>query len=89
MYQSWVEISTTAILSNLKNYQRLVGNKVEVMPIVKSNAYGHGMIEVAKLVAPKVKWLGVVNLAEGLALRKAGIEKKIFVLSYIDEKDLA
>lgn len=88
MYNSWVEISKSAILYNLKQYQNLVGSQVEVMPIVKSNAYGHGMIEVAKLVTPKVKWLGVVNLAEGLALRRQGIKKKIFVLSYINKKNL-
>ena len=82
MYTSWVEVSKSALLHNLKQYQRLVGPDVAVMPIVKSNAYGHGMTKVAKMVAPKVSWLGVVNLAEALELRHAGIKKKIFVLSY-------
>lgn len=88
MYNSWIEISKSAILYNLKQYQSLVGNQVSVMPVVKSNAYGHGMIEVAKLVAPKVQWLGVVNFGEALALRKAGIKKKIFVLSYAQSRYL-
>lgn len=88
MYNSWVEISKSAILYNFEQYQNLVGNQVEVMPVVKSNAYGHGMTEVAKLVTSKVNWLGVVNLAEGLDLRSHGIKKKIFVLSYVDEKNL-
>nr|AQS29827.1 hypothetical protein [uncultured bacterium] len=83
MYNSWVEISQSAILHNLAQYKRIIGSKVAVMPIVKSNAYGHGMIEVAKLVAPKVKWLGVVNLAEALELRRNNIRKRIFVLSYV------
>lgn len=88
MYSSWVEVSKSAILYNLNQYQKLVGSSVAVMPIVKSNAYGHGLMEVAKLVAPKVKWLGVVNLKEALALRHQGITKNIFVLSYINEKNL-
>lgn len=62
---------------------------MEVMPVVKSNAYGHGMLEIAKLVEPKVKWLGVVNLDEALFLREQGIKKKILVLSYVDEKKLS
>ena len=82
MYNSWVEISKSAILHNLGQYQRIVGKSVEVMPIVKSNAYGHGMIAVAKLVSPKVNWLGTVSLGEALKLRKNKIKKRIFVLSY-------
>jgi len=82
MYQSWVEISKSAILHNLSQYQRIVGKSVDIIPIVKSNAYGHGMIEMAKLIAPKVKWLGVVSLGEALELRQNNIRKRIFVLSY-------
>lgn len=89
MYNSWIEISKSAILHNLAQYQKIVGNSVEVMPIVKSNAYGHGMVEVAKLVSPKVKWLGVVSLGEALELRKNNIRKKIFVLSYAPQRQLA
>ena len=88
MYNSWVEISKSAILHNLAQYKRIVGKSVEVMPIVKSNAYGHGIIEVAKLVAPKVKWLGVVSLGEALELRKNNIRKRIFVLSYAPSRYL-
>ncbi|MBI3290705.1 alanine racemase [Candidatus Falkowbacteria bacterium] len=87
MYNSWVEISKFAILHNLVQYQKMAGKGVEVMPVVKSNAYGHGMTAVARLVAPKVKWIGVVNLGEALALRKSGIKKRIFVLSYADSKN--
>jgi len=87
MYNSWLEISKSAILHNLAQYQKIVGPKVEIMPVVKSNAYGHGMIEVAKLVSPKVKWLGVASLGEALELRKNNIRKRIFVLSYVDRKN--
>jgi len=88
MYNSFVEISKSAILHNLSQYQRIVGKKVEVMPIVKSNAYGHGMVEAAKLVAPRVNWLGVASLGEALELRKNNIKKKIFVLSYAPQRQL-
>jgi len=83
MYSSWVEISKSAILHNLAQYKKIVSRGIEIMPIVKSNAYGHGMVEIARLVAPKVKWLGVVSLGEAIELRKNNIRKRIFVLSYI------
>ncbi|MAF25619.1 alanine racemase [bacterium] len=82
MYASWVEVSRSAILNNLKEYQRVVGPEVQVMPILKSNAYGHGMVEVAKLVSSKVNIIGVVSLGEALELRARGVRKPIFVLSY-------
>ena len=89
MYNSWVEVSRSSILHNLTAYQRLVGKNIEVVPILKSNAYGHGMPEIAKLVAPKVRWLGTASLGEALALRQQGIRKKLLVLSYAPYKLLA
>lgn len=86
MYTAWVEISKSAILHNLSQYQRLVGNQVEIMPVVKSNAYGHGMAEVAKLVESKISWLAVASLGEAIRLRKNKIRKRIFVLSYAPQE---
>ncbi|MCL5795088.1 MAG: alanine racemase [Patescibacteria group bacterium] len=84
MYGSWLEISRSAIWHNLAQFQRLVGKKVEVMPIIKSNAYGHGLLGVANLLKGRVKWFGVVNLDEALLLRANGIKNRIFVLSYFN-----
>lgn len=53
------------------------------MAVVKSNAYGHGMAEVAKIATKAgVKWLGTVNLDEALELRRANIKSRILVFSY-------
>lgn len=55
------------------------------MAVVKSNAYGHGLIECAKIFEKAgADWLGVVNLDEALALKKAGIKKTVMALSYFD-----
>ncbi len=56
------------------------------MPIIKSNAYGHGMIEVAKIISPSANYIGVVSLGEALELRRNKIKNKIFVLSYIQNE---
>lgn len=53
------------------------------MAIVKANAYGHGLILVARVLEQKVDWFGVTSLEEGLHLRKQGIKLPILVLGYI------
>lgn len=81
---TWLEVSTPSLIHNLKQFKRIVG-KTQVMAVVKSNAYGHGLVECAKIFANAgADWLGVVNLDEALALKRAGVEKPVMVLSYFD-----
>lgn len=89
MYLSWVEISRTALLYNLRLFKKSVGSKVEVMPIVKSNAYGHGFKEIVSIIGNECDWLGVVDASEAISLRQLGFRKKIFVLSYVETDRLA
>jgi len=80
---TWVEVKNSAIQHNLKQFQKITSKKAKIMAVVKSNAYGHGMVEIAKLaVKTKADWLGVVNLAEALILCRAKIKKPIFILSF-------
>lgn len=79
---TWVEINRANIGHNIAQYRRILNKKAQIMAIVKSNAYGHGMIETGRLAAKYCEWLGVANLAEALELRAAGIENPILVLSY-------
>jgi alanine racemase len=54
-----------------------------VMPVVKANAYGHGLEEVAKSVENcGALWCGVARIEEALLLRSAGIQMNILVLGY-------
>lgn len=58
--------------------------RVPVMGIVKADAYGHGLVPVARyLAAQGVDHLGVAFLEEGVALRRAGITIPILVLGGI------
>jgi alanine racemase len=60
-----------------------------VAGVVKSEAYGHGLVAVAKVAEQAgVKWLGTVNLDEALELRKAGLKTRILVLSYFHPEKL-
>src|SRR5207248_5032375 len=54
----------------------------EMMPVIKADAYGHGAPECAKALKEEgASWFAVTCASEGLALRFAGIEGRILLLS--------
>lgn len=78
---TWVEINLAAIQNNVRQMHALA--QTRVMAVVKANAYGHGMVEVARAATEAgAEWLGVARLEEGLALRVAGLAQPILVLGY-------
>jgi alanine racemase len=83
----WVEISKSALLSNLKQIRALT-KPSDVMAVVKSNAYGHGLLEVASIIRNKVEWFVVDSLTEAMELRTAGIKNSILIIGYIDPADV-
>lgn len=82
---NWVEISAPALRNNLAEFRRRLGDKVKLGAVVKSNAYGHGMLEVAAMAgAAGADWLCVNQVDEGVALREAGHELPILVMGYVE-----
>jgi alanine racemase len=73
------EVRRSALLHNLHEIRRTAPD-AQVMAMVKANAYGHGMIEVAHVIEPAVDFFGVAVMSEGLALRSYGITKPIVVM---------
>jgi alanine racemase len=85
----WVEIDSSALVHNIRQFKRLIGKEKLFMAMVKANAYGHGIAEVAELAfRAGVDWLGVHSLEEGLILRKKKINCPILVAGYIPLSDL-
>ena len=77
-----IRVDLDALTHNLQAIRAHVG--VPVMAIVKANAYGHGLVPVARhLQAQGVERLGVAFVEEGIALREAGIHVPILVLGGI------
>ena len=73
MSRAVAEVDLTAIAHNLKLIKDKT--KVQVLAVVKADAYGHGLIPVAKAaVAAGADWLGTALLEEGIALRAAGVK---------------
>lgn len=83
-----IHISRSALEHNVRIFQQLLPPAVQLMAVVKSNAYGHGV----EICAPifdhaGVDWFGTASVSEALALRKYITRKPILALSYVDVTD--
>jgi alanine racemase len=76
MWQAEIRIDLDAIRHNVARLR--AGTNAEVMTVVKADAYGHGMVPVARAALDAgASWLGVCTLNEALTLRAAGIEAPV------------
>lgn len=76
-----VFVNLDALATNYRILQQRVGQDVQIMAMVKADAYGHGMIEsAAGFSQAGCRAFGVAEIQEGIALRQAGIPGQIFVL---------
>ena len=83
MITSMVDLAVdlTALEHNYRQLRRLCDPQVKMLAVVKADAYGHGLLPVArKLAAAGVDYLGVGSLEEGLMLRQAEITLPVLVL---------
>lgn len=79
----WVEIYLDHLVNNYKIIKKKV-KKAKIMAAIKADAYGHGAIEVARILESRgVYMFGVASVEEGIELRQAGIASKILILSPI------
>jgi alanine racemase len=78
---AWVEVDLGAIEHNTRQLVHHVGRSVELMAMVKANAYGHGAVEVSRAaLRGGARWLGVFSAGEGLELRRAEIDAPVLVV---------
>ncbi|MDQ2774692.1 MAG: alanine racemase, partial [Acidobacteriota bacterium] len=81
-YRSWVEVSRPQIAANFDSIRNVAGPNVEIMPVVKADAYRHGAVEVSRTLETQgARWLAVSNTEEGVVLRDAGIRTRILVMA--------
>ncbi len=80
-FATWLEINLGVLEKNYKILKSFTGKPV--MPVIKANAYGHGLEEVGKTLEKSgASWCGVARIEEALMLRNAGIRMKILILGY-------
>ena len=79
----WAEVDLKAIAHNIRELRRITNPKARFMAVVKANAYGHGIIEVAgQSLENGAGALGVAHIEEGIQLRKAGIDVPVLIFGY-------
>src|SRR5512142_2969476 len=78
MRPTYLEVNLTQLRKNMEAIRAQVA-PAKVMPMVKANAYGHGVDGVAPFIEPYVDALGVALAEEGIHLRELGIRKPILV----------
>ena len=88
----WAEVSLGALTHNLRAIRAHVnpvgtpaaarGPRRKILAVIKSNAYGHGIVPVARALSKaRADWFGVTCSAEGAELRDAGIREPVLILT--------
>lgn len=86
--RAWVDVDTGAITTNARSLRRWLGDRTALMAVVKADGYGHGAVAVARAAAAGgATSFGVATLAEGLELRRAGIDAPVLVLGNLTQAE--
>src|SRR5258708_13410387 len=84
----WAEVSLSALTGNLRAIRSHVNpegtrdSRRKILAVIKSNAYGHGIVPVARALSrARADWFGVTCSAEGAELRESGIREPVLILT--------
>ena len=84
---TYILVDLGAIAENTRVLRASIGSTPHMLAVVKANAYGHGLLPVARTVLKNgADWLGVAIPEEGEELRNAGIDAPVLVLGGVNEK---
>lgn len=88
-FKTWVEINKKAVFYNVKAIKHLLRPSTELWAVVKSNAYGHGLLAFSSTAnGAGIDGFCVDSVIEGVKLRKNGLKKPILVLGPTLSKNL-
>lgn len=80
---TWAEIDIDAILNNINEYKKALGNKVEIIVAAKGNGYGHGMLPIVRAINElDIYGFATGNMYEAIEMRKHGIDKPIQLFAH-------
>lgn len=84
---TYLEIDLNNFRYNIKQIKNMVGENVDIMPVIKANAYGTHINERLEILN-EFNILAVATVDEGVFLRKLGFKKEIFVLNQPYESEI-
>jgi len=91
---TWAEIDLNAMAANFAELKKLAAKNMAynagLIPVIKADAYGHGMLATAQcLDAQGCPLFAVSNVSEGIALRRAGFKQKVLLFESTLPQDAA
>ena len=85
--RAWLEISRENLRHNVEELKKIMPEGCRLMAVVKAEAYGHGGVETATLLAEMgVDAFATATLEEAIEIRKSGVRGEILILGYTDPK---
>ncbi len=88
MRQTRAEIDLNALTSNYNLLKSLIGDRIKISAVIKGNAYGHGIVQIAKTLEDlKIGSFSIAYTSEGEILRKAGIKTSILLIGPVCKDD--
>jgi len=87
MRDTWAEIDLDIMIDNLNYAKKMINPKTKIAAVLKANAYGHGAINVAKiLIENHVDMISVACISEAIELRRHFSEFPIMVMGYTSDE---
>src|SRR5262245_5642994 len=80
-YRCWAEIDIRSLRRNIRTIRSMTGQKARVIFVVKADAYGHGLTEIALRLDKDVDLFGVANVVEAQTIRATGSLTPVLILS--------
>lgn len=82
---TWVEVDLDIIKHNLNEIKKSLDSNVKIGAVVKANAYGHGVVEISKILQQQnIDYICVASLNEAIEIRNADIITPILVMGYTE-----
>lgn len=81
--RSWIEVDLSQLKQNYLLYKKSLNRDANVMAVIKADAYGHGDVQVARMLYDNgIRLFAVSNIDEAVGLREAGVKGEILILGY-------
>lgn len=82
-HRTYAQINLDAVNHNINNVIDKIGSNSKLLAVIKADAYGHGAVEIGRLLEDRCSFFGVACTAEALELINAGLTRPILILGYV------
>jgi alanine racemase len=87
-HSQWLEVDVRALAHNLSVFREILSRGTKLAAVVKANAYGHGMSEVAPFAGANADWLAVHTAEEARRLRRLGLSNPVLIMGFVARGEL-